>query len=208
MKKSDLKKVLNVIAMNQTNDGFSNKHVLLDGKMDKNFIRTIKDLDIPTFTCSASIIAKEGYFGFHLSDILRHLVESTNCDLQKAQRAVVVIDNFEQMSMDERFITPLFEDATEEEIKKQVHKEKISRSLNQLSLTSYLRGTTVPFTAFGEDGLFDTSKLSFILVGDYKDMGVFDIYSGYHSVLTNTLTYVKIREKDKSNIETSKKRRK
>lgn len=80
----------------------------------------------------------------------------------------------------------------------------ISRSLNQLSLTSYLRGTTVPFTAFGEDGLFDTSKLSFILVGDYKDMGVFEIYRGYHSVLTNTLTYVK----DKSNIETSKKRRK
>ena len=88
MKKSDLKKVLNVIAMNQTNDGFSNKHVLLDGKMDKDLIRTIKDLDIPTFTCSASTIATEGYFGFHLSDILRHLVESTNCDLQKAQRAV------------------------------------------------------------------------------------------------------------------------
>ena len=75
MKKSNLKKILNVIAMNQTNDGFSNRHVLLDGEMDKDLIRTIKDLDIPTFTCSASTIAMEGCFGLHLSDILRHLVE-------------------------------------------------------------------------------------------------------------------------------------
>ena len=208
MKKNNLKKILNVIAMNQTNDGFSNRHVLLDGEMDKDLIRTIKDLDIPTFTCSASTIAMEGYFGFHLSDILRYLVESTNGDLQKAQRAVVVIDDFEQMSMDERFISPLVEDGTEDEIKKHVHKEMISRSLNQLSLTSYLRGITIPFTAFGEDGLFDTSKLSFILVGDYKDMGDFDIYSGYHSAFTNTLMPVISREKDKPSKETSKKNRK
>ncbi len=208
MEKSDLKKILNVIAMNQTNGGFSNRHVLLDGEMDKDLIRTIKDLDMPTFRCSVSTIANEGYFGFHLSDILRRLVESTNGDLQKAERAVVLIDEFEKMSMDDRFITPLLEDGTEDEIKKQVHKEMISRSLNQLSLTSYLRGTTIPFTAFGEDGLFDTSNLTFILVGDYKDMELSEIYDGYHSAFTNTLMPVIIREKDKPSKETSKKHRK
>ena len=202
MEKEVLDKIPILIAMNQEGDSISGNHILLNGKVDDNLMETINNMDVLVYRCSASNINPEGIRGFHFSDMLEELVEKANTDMEKAQRAVVIIEDFEQMSTDERFIEQLPIDETEAELEARIESEKMRRRINQLSLTAYLSGVVAPVM---NDELFDTSCLTFILVGDYKYLSDDEVMNGYDLGIQERIVPIMEKKENKSSNKTSKK---
>lgn len=148
----------------------------------------MSELDIPTYRCSASSIDHNEWARLYFLNILRELLKKTNGDIQKAQKAVVIIEDFEQLSMDERFM-PQF---VSEKANRDLEMEKYGRGEAQLSLIPFLYGE-FPVEYQENEVLFDTKGLTFIMTGNYKDLDSDSILDGYDSALCHRI-YPIIRE--------------
>ena len=122
-------------------EGISENHarrIMLNEKIDDTFIDTLGKLNILTYRCSASNIVLDECSGFHLSDILSDLLKKANGDIEKAQQAVVIIEDFEQMSMNEVFMNHLVSRQTNLD-SLSVIGEKYRRVILQMELTENIR---------------------------------------------------------------------
>ena len=155
---------------------------MLNEKIDDVFDETMRKLDIPTYRCSAESIGYNDWSRFQISDILKELLEKTNGDIQKAQKAVVIIEDFEQLSMDERFMPQLVSEGTNIDL----DSEKYRRCMVQSLLIPFLQGE-FPFEYQGNNDIFDTKGLTIIMTGDFKDLDERSILNGYDGALWHRL---------------------
>lgn len=110
-----------------------------------------EQLDIPFISTSVTKYSATGYVGGDLTDILKDLVKKANGDVEKAQRGIVVLDEFDKLAYDNN--------------RAQVMKQDV-----QQQLLDFMGGGKYTLTTsmglFGSTSTeFDTSKLTFICLG-------------------------------------------
>lgn len=133
----------------------SKSSILLDGPTGtgKTLIakQVAKELDIPIITRSSTIFSTAGYKGANLTELLQDLLEQSGGNLERAERGIIVLDEFDKLAGDSN---------SDLEMKKAV----------QQDLLAYIGGGTFPIEYKGEKIEFDTSKITFICMGAFTDL--------------------------------------
>ena len=133
----------------------SKSSILLDGPTGtgKTLIakEVAKELDIPIITRSATIFSTAGYKGANLTELLQDLLEKAGGNLERAERGIIVLDEFDKLAGDSK---------SELEMKKAV----------QQDLLAYIGGGKFPIEYNGQKIEFDTSKITFICMGAFTDL--------------------------------------
>ena len=137
--------------------------LLINGEMNNELKEALDEIDLPLFCTSTSIFNDNE--GFSLEDILKYLLEKANGDLDKAKKGIVVLKDFEKWSTNEDY----------------------NGVYRQMSLIPYLRGASIPIEYQGQEVLFDTSELTFILFGKYKEEDIQNDSLGYDSAFTESI---------------------
>ena len=133
----------------------SKSSILLDGPTGtgKTLIakQVAKELDIPIITRSSTIFSTAGYKGANLTELLQDLLEQSGGNLERAERGIIVLDEFDKLAGDSN---------SDLEMKKAV----------QQDLLAYIGGGTFPIEYKGQKIEFDTSKITFICMGAFTDL--------------------------------------
>lgn len=127
--------------------------------------RIAKSYKLPMVIEDATSLSEVGYQGRNVTDMLKDLYLEAGSDIQKAEKGILVIDEFDKLA--------------EKSEDGQTH---VSRSGVQRSLLKLLDGSTL----YVDNMEFDTSKLTIICIGaftdikkeaDYKDLKMEDFIS-------------------------------
>lgn len=102
-------------------------------------------LDMPVVTVDANDYTAAGFVGDSVNNILIKLYEHCNCDIEAAQKGIIIIDEIDKIASNDS-------------------RENISTTAVQAALLTLMEGKVV---APGKDFpvTFDTSKLTFIVMG-------------------------------------------
>ena len=126
---------------------------------------------IPIVIEDATSLSEIGYVGRNITDMLENLYLAAGKDIEKAQKGILVIDEFDKLAE-----------------KDKGSKDRVSRSGVQRALLKLLDGSTF---YFGEKK-FDTSRLSVVALGAFTGMVANDDYSNVSS--TDFVNYGIMRE--------------
>lgn len=135
-----------------------------------------KRLNIPFYRSSATKFSPTGYVGDNIESSLQHLLKEADRDIEKAERGIVVFDEFDKLVYNTQ-------DGNSLDLKKAV----------QQQLLDFMGGGTykVPImqSFFGSMmGNFDTSKLTFICLGALtslrEDKSVEEKSAGFNANIT------------------------
>lgn len=162
-----VKKILSAIYMNQKlansdlpNDKVRNlkQNILIAGSTGtgkSEIIKQIgKELSIPVVIEDATKFSKTGYVGSSVEDMIKHLVIACDDDIEKAQKAILVVD----------------------EIDKKAGGDKDDPSMSSVlnSLLKLVEGGVLHIEADKDSGLgafdFDTSRLTIIFAGAFSEI--------------------------------------
>lgn len=117
--------------------------------------RISKIYDVPIVIQDSTSLSETGYVGRNISDMLNDLYLAAGSDIEKAEKGILVIDEFDKLA------------------EKGQTKDHVSRMGVQRSLLKLLDGTE-----FYIDGKkFDTSKLSIVALGAFMGIAKDDNYS-------------------------------
>lgn len=103
-------------------------------------------LNMPVVTVDANDYTAAGFVGDNVNNILIKLYEHCNCDIEAAQKGIIIIDEIDKIASNDS-------------------RDKVSTTAVQSALLTLMEGKVV---APGKDFLpvpFDTSKLTFIVMG-------------------------------------------
>lgn len=103
-------------------------------------------LDMPVVTVDANDYTAAGFVGDNVNNILVKLYERSNCDIEAAQKGIIIIDEIDKIASNDS-------------------RDKVSTTAVQSALLTLMEGKVV---APSKDFLpvpFDTSKLTFIVMG-------------------------------------------
>lgn len=117
--------------------------------------RISKIYNIPIVIQDATSLSETGYVGRNVVDMLEDLYEEADKDLERAQKGILVIDEFDKLA--------------EKDVDSQTH---VSRSGVQRSLLKLLDGSTF----YLKSGKFDTSKLTIVALGAFIGIAKDDNY--------------------------------
>lgn len=126
---------------------------------------------IPIVIEDATSLSETGYIGRNITDMLENLYLAAGKDLEKAQKGILVIDEFDKLAENDNS-----------------SKDHVSRIGVQRSLLKLLDGSTFYFRNIK----FDTSKLSVVALGAFTGIAVSDDYSNISS--TDFVKYGIMRE--------------
>lgn len=126
---------------------------------------------IPIVIEDATSLSEIGYVGRNITDMLENLYLAAGKDIEKAQKGILVIDEFDKLAEKDRN-----------------SKDHVSRIGVQRSLLKLLDGSTFYF----EDKKFDTSRLSVVALGAFTGIVDNDDYSNVSS--TDFVNYGIMRE--------------
>lgn len=125
---------------------------------------------IPIVIEDATSLSETGYVGRNIEDMLENLYSAAGEDIEKAQKGILVIDEFDKLAENGE------------------SKDHISRIGVQRSLLKLLDGSTFYF----KGNKFDTSKLSIVALGAFTGIVESDDYSNVSS--TDFVNYGIMRE--------------
>ncbi len=111
---------------------------------------------IPIVIEDATSLSETGYIGRDITDMLENLYLAAGKDIEKAQKGILVIDEFDKLAENEKSYI-----------------DHVSRIGVQRSLLKLLDGSTFYF----KDKKFDTSKLSVVALGAFTGITNNDDYS-------------------------------
>lgn len=117
---------------------------------------------IPIVIEDATSLSETGYIGRNITDMLENLYLAADKDIEKAQKGILVIDEFDKLA----------------ENNNSYYKGHVSRSGVQRSLLKLLDGSIFYFG----DKKFDTSRLSIVALGAFTGIVDNDDYSKISSV--------------------------
>ena len=126
---------------------------------------------IPIVIEDATSLSETGYVGRNITDMLENLYLAADKDIEKAQKGILVIDEFDKLAEKDRS-----------------YKDHVSRIGVQRSLLKLLDGSTFYFG----DKKFDTSRLSVVALGAFTGIVNDDDYSNVSS--TDFVNYGIMRE--------------
>ena len=126
---------------------------------------------IPIVIEDATSLSETGYIGRNITDMLENLYLAAGKDIEKAQKGILVIDEFDKLAENDNS-----------------SKDHVSRIGVQRSLLKLLDGSTFYFRNIK----FDTSKLSVVALGAFTGIAVSDDYSNISS--TDFVKYGIMRE--------------
>lgn len=130
--------------------------ILLDGTTGTGKTAIVKDiaskLDLPVVIASANSFSETGYVGPTITDLLKELLRKANGDKNAAERGIIVLDEIDKI-------------ATHEE------RNHSMKQGVQEELLSFIGGGKYELS-LGMSGKiqFDTSKITFILMGAFTDI--------------------------------------
>lgn len=107
--------------------------------------RISKNYDLPIVIADSTSLSEVGYQGRKVEDLLRDLYLTADNDLEKAQKGILVIDEFDKLA-------------------EKSNQEMVSRSGVQRSLLKILDGSKMYF----DNMVFDTSKLTIVGLGAFS----------------------------------------
>ncbi len=137
-------------------------NILLDGPSGTGksaILHEIADeLDIPIVDVSITDYTPAGYAGADLSEIIKQLIKKSDNDIEKAQRGIIILDEFDKLSS--------------KKYKDQHNTDEDSfRKKLQNEILTYLGGGKVTVSlGLGETIEFDTSQITFICAGAFTDL--------------------------------------
>lgn len=152
-------KVVNAIYLNQRriiNGERRIPRILLDGPTGtgKTFIveEAGERMGIPFVRTNATNYSTTGYKGSDLIDILITLLRNSNGDIDLAQRGIIVLDEFDKLGTNNG------------------DKEIAMRNGIQDELLTFIEGAKYSIEYEGEKYEFDTSKITFIVLGAFTNL--------------------------------------
>ncbi len=110
--------------------------------------------DLPMVIADSTTLSEVGYQGRNVEDLLRDLYLAADKDLEKAQKGILVIDEFDKLA-------------------EKSNQEMVSRSGVQRSLLKILDGSKMYF----DNMVFDVSKLTIVGLGAFSGIKEKDSYS-------------------------------
>lgn len=131
-------------------------NILLDGSTGTGktaIVKTVtKKFDIPMVISSANSFSETGYVGPTITELLEKLYNQANGDLEKAERGIIVLDETDKLAATK---------SAGHNMKKGVQEE----------LLSFISGGKYDIKVNkGEKITFDTSRITFILMGAFTDI--------------------------------------
>lgn len=126
---------------------------------------------VPIVIEDATSLSETGFVGRNITDMLEDLYLAAGKDIEKAQKGILVIDEFDKLAE-----------------KSNSHHDRVSRNGVQRSLLKLLDGSTFYFN----DKKFDTSRLSIVALGAFTGITNDDNYSKLSS--TDFVNYGIMRE--------------
>lgn len=114
-------------------------------------------IGVPIVIENATEFTESGYVGRDVTEMLSDLYDAANCELEIAERGILVIDEFDKLGGQEN--------------------DRVSRGGVQRSLLKVLDGGTVTFEYERESFYFDTSKLTVVALGAFDGIMKDDEYS-------------------------------
>lgn len=134
-----------------------NKHNILimgnTGTGKTEIVRQIsKNINVPMVVVDATTYTEAGYVGDSVDDMLVKLYMATDGDIEKAQKSILVIDEFDKL-------------ANQEE-----HKSSVNNKGVQKSLLTLIEGSERVISVAGEKKIFDTHGLTIILLGAFHGL--------------------------------------
>ena len=115
-----------------------------------------KELDVPFSSSSVTNYSSTGYVGDNLTDILKDLYKKANYDIEKAQRGIVVLDEFDKIAYS-RLGGLEMKKAVQQQLLDFLSGGKYKISIGE----SFFDNRTIEF---------DTSKLTFVCIGALTDL--------------------------------------
>lgn len=151
-----VKTVTTTIMINQNSKNPRHKsHILIAGPSGTGKTEMInlitKKLDIPFFKADATAYTKEGYVGKSVTSMLLGLLEAANGDLKKAQNGILVIDEIDKKSSQD---------------KEDVAGQAVLNSLLKMMDRDIIEVESGMFETIN----FDTSNLTIICMGAFSDL--------------------------------------
>ena len=145
------------------------KNLIFNYSDKYEIIDALNDVDLPIITVDTSSITLPGYVGKSLSDELSFLLKKTNGYLELAQRGIVILDEFNRIAVND---INIFVDKNMSNYDQEISTLRQTRRLCLLQslFTSCFDGETIPVLYNGKEYNFDTSYLTFICLGNYKNI--------------------------------------
>lgn len=119
--------------------------------------RIAKKVNVPIVIENATEFTESGYVGRDVTDMLADLYEASECELDIAERGILVIDEFDKLGGQEN--------------------DRVSRGGVQRSLLKVLDGGIATFEYERESFNFDTSKLTVVALGAFDGIVKDEEYS-------------------------------
>lgn len=185
MKTINNEDISTIVELHQDGEGFGFKNLLLKGCPNKELNKKLKEMEVPVVTENTGKIVPEGYLGESLEDILVRLLESANGDLEKAQKGVVILENFEKWRIDDKYLTEKMDmTRSYKERMESYYFEKNNNLHQQMALIPYLKGEVIPIMVSGKKVSFDTSELTMLMFDNYNEKitNPIEMNNGYHDI--------------------------
>ena len=133
-------------------------NILIDGSTGTGKTAIAKAVaakfDLPIVITNANSFSETGYVGPTITDMLKKLINRADGDVKKAERGIIVLDEIDKIAVDKEF---------GHSMKKGVQEE----------LLTFIGGGKYDVkmhSQFGHAITFDTSKITFILMGAFTDI--------------------------------------
>ena len=156
-------KILYTIKRNQLNE--HTRSILLKNQNKDEVLAILKDINLPVFETNIERIPID----FNMLNILTDLLKQSNGNYENAERGIIVLDKFETYADNENNIV-LSNNLSGESRTYSINSQRKKIMDKQDKLLLYLMGTVIPVEYEGREYKFDTSKLTFICMGNYPEL--------------------------------------
>lgn len=138
-------------------------HILIMGPTGVGKTSTIelicKYLDVPFYKVDATSYTQAGYVGRNVDDILQNLITSTDYDIEKAQKSIIVIDEIDKKANDD--LGSVATIAVQQALLKLTGRGMVEADINYKGTKSTIN--------------FDTSNLTIVFTGAFEGINKLDI---------------------------------
>ena len=110
--------------------------------------------ELPIVIANANSFSETGYVGPTITDMLKKLIKQANGDVKKAERGIIVLDEIDKIAVEKE------------------HGHNMKKGVQE-ELLSFIGGGKYDIKMhdqFGHNLTFDTSKITFILMGAFTDI--------------------------------------
>lgn len=133
-------------------------NILIDGSTGTGKTAMAKliasKFDLPIVITNANSFSETGYVGPTITDMLKKLIKQANGDVKKAERGIIVLDEIDKIAVEKE------------------HGHNMKKGVQE-ELLSFIGGGKYDIKMhdqFGHNLTFDTSKITFILMGAFTDI--------------------------------------